>query len=856
MSKGIRGSLSSVLATLLGLLCVCVTAQGTPETRVGQAWGLGANLQFVEAGGRFGRDVSHVLHAAGRVVFFTPRGVTFAIHDSGAPESGTPESGRPESGTPESGEAAREGWAYRLAFDGRLAAPIAEEVTPTRYSYFVGDREEWACGLRAYRRLRYRDVWPDIDVVFRSAEGRLEYDVIVKPGGDVRDVRLQYEGVDVTLDGDGRLALNAGGRRFHDETPVTFQPGPDGAEPVASRYRVISSAPGRFVFGFDTASYDDERPLVVDPILPVYSGFIGGSGSEYVFDCEVDATGALYVTGSTTSSSATFPETVGPFVLAADPLDAFVAKVAPDGRSLLYCGYLGGTYPEWGYGIDVDVQGRAYVVGYTRSFNFPLWQGPSFTYQGGYDAFVCRVNAAGTTLDYSGFIGGSKKDWATDVVVDASGRAYVCGGTDSDESTFPVRGGPAKTHAGSTDGFVARVASDGRTLEFCGYVGGALADEVSAIQLDRSGGIVVVGRTGSDETTFPVRFGPDVTYNGGIDAFVARIAPDGSSVLGCGYLGGQEDDRAHGVDVDAAGNMYVVGHTRSLRTDGFPLLVGPNLTQRSRKRSTMGGFVAKVQAGFGGLDYCGYVGSKGLEMARAVAVNKRGEAYVAGYEAGSTRFLSVVGPVAPTFGKGGVFVARVAADGRAFRTIGGFGGREYDDVHGIALDTSENVYIAGYTHSSQTFPTVAGPDLTYNGATPRLDHDGFVAKFEQVVLDAPATARLGTSASLELIASGDVSRSYQIGTSFQRGPLLIGSRNVGLVPDALFVASVLGIMPQTFVNYRGVVQPDGRASALLRVAPLNSLVGLQLHSAFVTFDPSAPNGVRSISNVRSTGIVR
>ena len=165
--------------------------------------------------------------------------------------------------------------------------------------------------------------------------------------------------------------------------------------------------------------------------------------------------------------------------------------------------------------------------------------GPDLTLNGVTDAFVAKVNAAGTALDYCGYIGGSATDRGRGIAVDASGRAYVFGGAESSEASFPVTVGPDLTHNGLRDAFVARVNAAGTALDYCGYIGGAGNENASAIAVTAGGIAYVGGDTPSTETTFPVTVGPDLSYNGGgADGFVAKVNAAGTGLDYCGYIGG------------------------------------------------------------------------------------------------------------------------------------------------------------------------------------------------------------------------------------------------------------------------------------------------------------------------------
>jgi hypothetical protein len=232
-------------------------------------------------------------------------------------------------------------------------------------------------------------------------------------------------------------------------------------------------------------------------------------------------------------------------------------------KALLYCGYIGGI-GNTRSGIAADAAGNAYVTGTTGVDEkaFPVVVGPDLTYNGGtYDAFVAKVNALGTSLDYCGYIGGGGDDWSSpSIAVDAGGNAYLTGYTNSTEHTFPVAVGPDTTHNGGMDAFVAKVNAHGSALVYCGYIGGAGEDSGCGIAVDVAGSTYVAGYTGSSEQTFPVKIGPDPIYNGGMygDAFVAKVALlDDLTASGTPRPGGTVILNLHAVEV--RGIPYQVG---------------------------------------------------------------------------------------------------------------------------------------------------------------------------------------------------------------------------------------------------------------------------------------------------------
>jgi hypothetical protein len=327
-----------------------------------------------------------------------------------------------------------------------------------------------------------------------------------------------------------------------------------------------------------------------------YCGYIGGTGNDYGRGIAVDGSGNAYITGYTSSNEASFPVS-GALDLSYNggANDAFAAKVNADGTALDYCGYIGGSGSDFGYGIAVDALGNAYLTGYTSSTEatFPVLESSDLSYNGGsYDAFVAKVDADGTVLDYCGYIGGSGSDFGYGIAVDPLGNAYITGYTSSFEDTFPVTEGPdLASNGGFYDAFVAKVDSGGKWLTYCGFIGGSGYDVGTGIAVDGRGFAYVTGYTSSTEDTFPVKEGPDLTYNGSFDAFVAKVSLSGTALVYCGYVGGSDSDMGMGIALDVvdSGNTYLTGNTYSLQST-FPVTEGPDFSYNGSRD----GFIAKI----------------------------------------------------------------------------------------------------------------------------------------------------------------------------------------------------------------------------------------------------------------------
>jgi len=710
-------------------------------------------LYFIPNQGQMDAQVAYYLQGKDKTIYFTSEGLTYVLSERSAGEEIAEKtaSGKerllinPAERELRSRRDQRR-FAVKLDFVGANAdvRPSGEEKTGAVISYFKGKPEEWKAGLPTYTRIVYKNLWPGIDVAYYGTVNKMKYEFIVHPGSDPSLIRLAYRGVSaVEVNGEGRLEVRTPAGGFADDRPVGYQEINGDRVDVAMRYlleelSVIKPSPSgdeavtkSYVYGFEVGAYDQTKPLVLDPAVLVYCGYIGGSDSDMGYGIAVDGSGNAYVTGSTWSTEATFPVVGGPdLTWNGGYFDAFVAKVNASGTALVYCGYIGGSGSDFGYGITVDGSGNAYVTGNTSSTEatFPVVGGPDLTWNGGDDAFVAKVNASGTALVYCGYIGGWDYDCGYGIAVDSSGNAYITGFTESTEAIFPVIGGPDLTFNGSYDAFVAKVNASGTALVYCGYIGGSESDFGRGIAVDGSGNAYVTGYTSSTQATFPVTGGPDPTYNGGTDAFVAKVNASGTALVYCGYIGGSDLDYGYGIAVDGSGNAYVAGLAFSTQAT-FPVIGGPDLTYNGGSSDA---FVAKVNASGTSLVYCGYIGGSDNDEGYGIAVDGSGNAYVTGCTSSTEATFPVIGGPDLTYNGGGdLFVAKVNASGTALVYCGYIGGADDDYGRGIAVDGSGNAYVAGFTESTQaTFPVIGGPDLTHNGG-----YDAFVAKISSIQKD-------------------------------------------------------------------------------------------------------------------------
>lgn len=733
-------------------------------------------LYFIENQGQLDEQVAYYIQGRDTSVYFTATGVTFAqttpMIEQNPAEEGFYQA-NPIDWVANGTNRAAQRWSVKLDFVGANpeVRPIGETQTEAVISYFKGKPEEWHAGLPTYRRIAYPDLWPGIDLVYEGTTSQLKYTFVVQPGADPAQIRLAYRGAtDLVVNASGQMDVKTPLGGFVDDAPVAYQVIAEERVAVEMAYILdvaIANSPWSFYtnkqnadseihsFGFHIGDYDPSLPLILDPAVLLYAGYIGGSGIDRGNSISIDESGNAYITGQTNSSEASFPVLVGPDLSFNGAWDIFAIKVSNDGTSLIYAGYIGGTAVDVGEDIFIDELGNSYIVGETQSYDFPVLVGPDLTYNSsigcvGYcpDAFVIKLNNSGTSLVYAGFIGGWDWDSGQSIAVDNGGNAYITGYTGSDETSFPVFIGPDLTYNGyQFDAFVAKVSTDGASLDYSGYIGGSSLDMGYGIAVDGSGNTYITGHTSSSEASFPVAGGPDLTFNGDGDAFVAKVSTDGAFLVYTGYIGGSGNDFGQGIAVDELGNTYITGYTSSSETS-FPVLGGPDLTFNGANGAS-DAFVTKVTSNGASFVYSGYIGGSGSDSGADIAVDASGSIYITGYTTSSeTSFPVLQGPDLTFNGNGDAFVAKVGNNGASLVYAGYIGGSNIDLGQSIAVNGADNVFVTGTTYSTEaSFPVWGGLDLTFNG-----NEDAFVVKVVVDDISPSSSASSPTYATIEPIS--------------------------------------------------------------------------------------------------------
>lgn len=699
------------------------------------------------------------------------------------------------------------------------ASVIGVDELPGKSNYFVGnDPKKWRQNISTYAKVRYQNVYPGVDLIYYGNRSQLEYDFVAGPGADVSAITLEVaarqaiqeksetaDEIPTRIDSDGNLILDTEDGQIVFHKPVAYQNRDSqkqaGKTYVDARYVVK----GKNRLGFEVGPYNAKEALIIDPILS-YSTYLGGSLDDLGNAIAVDGSGSAYVTGGTISTD--FPITSGVYQNTYGGADGgyqsvngdiFVTKLSPDGSSLVWSTYLGGSGDDNAYGIVVDATG-VYLTGGTNSSDYPVTAGAYRPTSGVglTDVFVTKLDPAGSALLYSTHVGVSGEGIrGFGIAVDAAGSAYVAGGAGPG---FPTTAGAFQTFSiAFSSGFVMKLNPSGSAAVYSTFLSGGNSSDVDyaeSIALDKSGNAYVTGYAGSN--TFPITPSAFQSNNAGApDAFVTVLNSSGTALLYSTYLGGTGSDQGYRIAVDTSGMAYVAGITASTQ---FPTTSGAFQTVYGGGNNDS--FIAKLdptKSGSASLVYSTYLGGSGDDNPGAfpwgmLAVDNLGNAHVTGGTT-STDFPTVHPVQVTPSGGFDAFVAKLNATGSALVYSTYLGGSADDFGSAIAVDSSGNAYVTGQTWSSNFPVTSKSFQSTFGGSS-----DAFVTKLVPVASVAPSsltfpslavgstsaaqtftvTNEQNTALTLAMTASGDFAETDTCGSSL--GPGLTCTVSVTFVP--------------------------------------------------------------------------
>lgn len=532
--------------------------------------------RFTENKGQLPENVFFKLKVANADVFFEKGGLTFNFYDPDLSHH----HGELHSTTEDLGHA------YRVEFlDASPAATC--KASGAKYS----DYENFIFGetvvghVRSYEAITMTDVYPNVDFIYYGKEGNLKYDVVLRPGADPWQIKMKYDGADAVFLSDGNLMIWNTFNNVEESIPLAYQIIGGEKRIVACEYRLDGEVVS---FQFPNG-YDSEYELVIDPTL-IFASYTGSTANNFGFTATYDDDGALY--GGGIAFGLGYPTVSGSYSQSfGGVIDMAISKFVPDGTSLEYSTYIGGSSADVPHSMIVNSQGQLVILGTTSSPNFPVsvsgfdqtfnggsavnYTSNGTNFQNGSDIVVTVLSADGSSLVGSTFLGGSQNDglnednilsynygdiFRGEVNVDASDNIYIASSTRS--SDFPVSTNAlGQTLGGTQDGCLAKFNSDVSVLEWCTYIGGSSGDAGYSVKVNSTGEVYMTGGTSSQDLPLPSG-SLHSTYQGGTaDGFIIRVGNDGNTLLNGSYLGTSLYDQSYFVEIDGDDDVYTYGQS-------------------------------------------------------------------------------------------------------------------------------------------------------------------------------------------------------------------------------------------------------------------------------------------------------
>ncbi len=614
-------------------------------------------------------------------------------------------------------------------------APQIEALDPmsAHTDYFVGTRENWHTHVATYQRIRYRNVYPGVDVVYYGHQNQLEYDFVLQPGADPSAIRLQFRGarrVQITPAGD--VSFDFGKGRVLQKRPAIYQQDPLAStrREVQGRYVLLS----RNVVGLKLDRYDHKRTLTIDPIL-IYSTYLGGPDSDQIVAVKLAPNGLLYVTGPTDNSTDTnYPNLggVGNFYIGSNTglTDIFLAIVdTTNNYNLVYFSYLGGSNTDIPTAMQIDSQGRAYLTGSTNSTDFPI-AGNAALSTGGATATAAFVAALDPNLNntqgdlfYSTYLGtttGTGNSIGNGIDLDAQGNIYVIGTTRATD--FPVTTTAyAQVLFGPQDAFLIELNIYNPNILYSTFLGAESDDDGRGIAVTPAGLVYFAINTVGYQ--FPQAGNQyQVALNGlenmaiGLMDFTQSGVP---SLIYSTYLGGSVQDEARKLALDVNGNLLVTGQTLSM---DFPVTGDAAQLNYGGNGDAFVAVVNPLDPRF--LLYSTFLGGSDGEVAYDIAGDRAGSIYVTGYTLSGNFPVTSDAPQSLWGGGIDVFLSKLkpgVAGYSAFQFSTYLGETTINVANGLAIAPDGTMYIAGYTGG--LWPSVNPTQSGFGGGYT----DGFIA---------------------------------------------------------------------------------------------------------------------------------
>jgi hypothetical protein len=736
--------------------------------------------------GQTDRQVKFLAHAAGYTIFLTAGEMVVAVRPSTVNSNGeNPGPGVISNQLHSNAEGApsfrgrvqhNKSTHIRLNLVGanQNAEIVGEDRQPGTINYFIGsDPAKWRTKIPTFRQVRYKGLYPGIDLLYYGSQSRVEHDFIVAAGANPNLIQFAVKGADgLKVNSDGDLVLAKGKDEICFKAPRAYQEFNGMRRPVKVAYLLPDSTH----FSFRIGQHDQRLPLVIDPVL-VYSTLLGGSMDDVAVAIQTDTSGNSYVAGYT--DSVDFPGISGNS--APSGMNAFVAKLDASGSNLIYADYIGGTGDDYAFAMATDMSGHVFITGNTGSTDFPIVNPYQAQNTGGEAAFVTEICPDGSSLLYSTYVGGSASSQGNAIGLDGAGDIYIGGSTYAvDFPTVNAYGAtvsPNQNGQYGQYGFVSKFSADGSSLIYSTYLAGntnlpqscqlgtcwpSPYNSVSAIAVSGNGDAYVAG--GTNTYNFPVTDGAyqatnSTSWNQDV-GFICKFAPSGTNDY-CTYYGALPGTYNYlypsAIAVDSTGSLYLAGWASPWNIPiTTPNICGP------QNGNCDPGFITKFDSTGATVLYSTYLSSGIFSIPWSLFVDESGDAYVS--SSAQTGWISLVDPIESYAGGRDLYVQEIDPTGGTVIFDTFIGGSADDYPGGITVDATGNIYLAGFTYSSD-YPVTAGafqPNLAGQANV-------FISKIGSAT--APAVTLTAPSIQYSFVSVGSASQ-----------PSPVALRNMGNAP--------------------------------------------------------------------------
>jgi hypothetical protein len=582
------------------------------------------------------------------------------------------------------------------------AQVVAEEKQDYFERYYLPQFGENGMVASAYKKITYKNVYNNIDWVIYIKNNKVEYDFVVRPGGNVKDIQLKYNNTSgMNINAEGGMTASTPMGKITENKPYAYET--QGKKEVASKFVIKNN-----IVGFETGDY--KGTLTIDPFL-MWATYYGGIADDEGRAIAADNQGNIYMTGSavstTLATNGTAQNTYG-----GGTSDAYLVKFNAFGARQ-WATYYGGTGADSGASVACDSIFAVYIAGSTTTLG---GMASGSAYQiisgGGDDGFLAKFNPATGARVWATYFGGANEDYVSALTTDHFGNVYIGGFTQSTAS-IATAGSYQSVFGGTTDGFLAQFNSTG-TIQWATYFGGSAVDEIYGITADRNSNVYITGITNSiDNITNGNTY--QAALNGANDAFLAKFDRNGN-VHWSTYYGGSATDQGNAVVCNKTGEVVFVGNTTS--PDGIATALA---YQSSYGGGALDAFLAKFDT-LGNYKYGTYYGGPDLDYGQAVTVDSFNNMYLTGATYSTTGISATAGYQPALGGTEDAYLAKFTSFGQRL-TASYIGGLGVDYGYGIATDTANNIYVGGSTNSTSGIAGGAAFQNAFGGV-----NDAFLSK--------------------------------------------------------------------------------------------------------------------------------